>query len=169
MYTARKTGIAGGSYRRYTVGANFIRPQKIQWLMYIEACRGGYHPPAVYAAACGYSLCRGAATRRPLDASASPKIYLFISVVQHPLCLASPHNCSCAATPALTPSLPPYILPLRMLLSRSSRQTKKTSVCSHTEASFSVLFYFTCFILFPETRNACSEISIIGVSLTESV
>ena len=27
--------------------------------MYIEACRGGYHPPAVYAAACGYSLCRG--------------------------------------------------------------------------------------------------------------
>ena len=29
--------------------------------------------------------------------------------------------------------------------------------------------YFTCFILLPETRNACSEISIIGVSLTESV
>ena len=78
------------SYKRYTVGANFIRPQKTQWLMYIEACRGGYHPPAVYAVACGYSLCRGAATRRPLDASASPKIYLFISVVQHPLCLASP-------------------------------------------------------------------------------
>ena len=27
---------------------------------------GGYHPPAIYAAACGYSLCRGVATRRTL-------------------------------------------------------------------------------------------------------
>ena len=34
--------------------------------MYIEACRGGYHPPAVYAVACGYSLCRGRRLDDPL-------------------------------------------------------------------------------------------------------
>lgn len=71
--------------------------------------------------------------------------------MQHPLCLTFP---IIAAAPQL-PFIPP--------------NKKKASVCCHTEASFFVLFYFTCFILFPETRNACSEISIIGVSLTESV
>ena len=50
---------------------------KTQRLTYIKPCRGGYYPPAVFAAACGYSLCRGAATRRPFGASASPGIYLF--------------------------------------------------------------------------------------------
>lgn len=64
---------------------------------------------------------------------------------------------------ALYPAAPNAALPL------IPPNKKKASVCCHTEASFSVLFYFTCFILFPETRNACSEISIIGVSLTESV
>ena len=32
---------------------------KIQRLTYIEPCWGGYHPPAGFAVACGYSLCRG--------------------------------------------------------------------------------------------------------------
>lgn len=47
-------------------------------------------------------------------------------------------------------------------------QAKSLHMISHGGFEF-LFFYFTCFILLPETRNACSEISIIGVSLTESV
>ena len=38
-------------------------------------------PPAGYAVACGYSLCGGRRLDDPLDALASPKIYLFARVL----------------------------------------------------------------------------------------
>ena len=55
---------AGSFYTREPM-LKFAR-RKYSGFLILQPCRGGYHPPAVYATACGYLLCRGRRLDDPL-------------------------------------------------------------------------------------------------------